>query len=402
MRAYVFALSDKSQMTRRLVVHFGLPKTGSSTIQSFLLRNSQILQQTGTEILSPAGRACHEVLANELLNLDERGGPASTYSARGSVHDFLPSWSEFATQILSMETFHSPGPLAVRRLRDHAAEVDASIEVVGFFRSPELWLWSFWAQETKSVWIDWCSYLERVIAERCGLVSTSLASWADECPGAQFRVRSYEGPDLVRRFLSLIAIPQESLDFNTPDQNLGESRLEVVRRAAIVQGIWDELQARAVLASIDLDAGLAARLVLEATQNQAIGFESVALHRSSFPDLRTDPTFNSDSHPLIAEYARQWGSDAQQFIAEHGERFDAESHVMLRKKISAAQDVAARFGDLGGEPDAGPFPRRGFQDGLPTNAWEIALIRGVASALFGALLYSSQQKDFGGHAGRSF
>lgn len=374
----------------RLVVHVGMPKTGSSTIQEFMVQNEPEFRLQGISVLGFGGTANQEVLANELLNLDGRGGPATVFSQRGTVDDCLPRWREFRSQIISMESLWGPGPLAVRALRNHAATVGAQIEVIGFFRSLDTWLWSWWAQETKSAWIDWCAFLEVMIKGERGFLSRCFSSWATECPSAVLRVRPYEGPDLVGRFLESIAVDCDSLEREMPNQNVGVGRLEAVRRAAVVRGIWQDLHDRGILRSSEMDVGVAARLVLEATQREAIGFESTLLHKSFFPDILSDPTFNNDSFELIALFATEWANDAELFVERFVSHFDDKSYASIRELIVNARELAIKFQSNGKTCESMAFPRRDFADTLPTNSWELALARGVGSAIDGALHYIGQ------------
>jgi len=381
---------------RRLIVHAGMPKTGSSTIQAFLLRNVDEFEALGISVLGVGKRSAQDVLANALNNLDGRGGPASIFSERGSVGDCLPRWNQFTSQILSMESLWAPGPMAVSALSDHAAAVDAQIEVLAFFRDPAKWLWSWWAQETKSAWIDWCAFVEKFVGGQYGFLSRTFSSWVAESPSALLKVRSYEGPNLVYRFLESISISSEGFQWDTPNMNVGEGRLEVIRRAGIVCEVWRLLLEQAVVRSEQIDVGLGSRLVLEATQNQAVGHESAMFHRSQFPDIDKDPTFNDQSHELIAQYAADWAADAELFIKKFGDHFDHESQAVVHEKISGARSLAVEFRTTGALQTSARFPRRDFVDTLPTNSWDIALARGVASAISGALLYIHGLKDLGG------
>lgn len=381
---------------RRMIVHIGMPKTGSSTIQAFLGRNSDALRARGVGVLGVGDRANHEVLANELLQLDALGAPASVFAERGSVADCLPDWGELTTQMLSMETFWGPGPNAVGALRHHAGTVDADVEVIGFFRSPETWLWSWWAQETKASWIDWCDFIDRAIRDRRGFLSRSFAAWISECPDAVLRFRPYEGPNLVQRFLAGVSISSEGLHHDVPIQNVGEDRVEVIRRAAIVREVWRGISERFWLESAQLDHGLASRLMIEATKDRGVGYESSVLHRSVHPDIASDPTFNGESLPLIAEYAASWAADAHEFMTDFGAHFDSESHSCVLEKIAEARRVAYDFREGNAESSGLFFPRRDFFEDLPTNSFEVALVRGLSRAVSGALLYVQGLRDVGG------
>lgn len=372
---------------RRFIVHIGMPKTGSTSIQSYFNENRDELTRRDIASEAKGMRRGPNILANELMRLDGRGFDQSVFPETWTIDELLPKWNGHRDCLFSSEMLWSAGPKAVDVLVDLATENNSSIEVLAFFRSLDSWMWSWWAQETKAGWSEWCDFLEMVIAERRGYLSEVFGSWVGTNAKVEIRVRPFEGPDLIQRFAKEVGVEDLEISPSFRSLNVSEPRLEVVRRAAIVKSIWAEILNKFVLKSFPLDYAAGSRLVLETTENHQVGYESAQDHLRIFPDPAIDPTFGSDSLPLLADYVEGWWRDAQEFLRNHRGSFDPESITFLEGMVLRSRELGEMLRSASNPEIVSRFPQRGFADRLPTSAHEVALARGIAAAVVAGLEY---------------
>lgn len=378
---------------RRFFVHIGMPKTGSTSIQQFFDQHRDELTRRDIASVPQGMRRMSEILANELMRLDGRGFDQSVFPETWALEDLLPKWAGHRDCLFSSEMLWSAGPNAVGTLVQLASENNSSVEVVAFFRSLDTWMWSWWAQETKAGWIDWCEFLEMVIAERRGYLSDVFGSWVRANAKVEIRVRPFEGPDLIQRFAKEVGVDDLEVSPTVRSQNVSEPPLEVIRRAAIVKMIWNEVLHQMVFKSFPLDYAAGSRLVLETTENRQVGYESAQDHLRIFPNLETDPTFGVDSLPLLSEYVEGWCSDADEFLGKHRSSFDEESVDYLNAMVDQSSVLGQKLRSMSDPEVVSRFPQLGFADRLPTSAHEVALARGIAAAVVAALGYINQMRS---------
>ena len=378
---------------RRFFVHIGMPKTGSTSIQIYFDQHRDELTRRDIASVPQGMLRMSEILANELMRLDGRGFDQSVFPEAWALEDLLPKWAGHRDCLLSSEMLWSAGPKAVDVLVDLATENDSSVELLAFFRSLDSWMWSWWAQETKAGWIDWCDFLELVIGERRGYLSEIFGSWVRADAEVTIRVRAFEGPDLIQRFAKEVGIEDLEISTSFRSLNVSEPRLEVVRRAALVKMIWNEVVNQMVFKSFPLDYAAGSRLVLETTEGRQVGYESAQEHLRVFPNPETDPTFGRDSLPLLADFVEGWCSDAREFLGHHRASFDAESIDYLEGMMAQSLTLGQKLRSMSDPELVSRFPQRGFADRLPTSAHEVALARGIAAAVVSALGYIDQMRS---------
>jgi len=380
----------------RFIVHIGMPKTGSTTIQAYFDLHREELTRRDIAIVAKGMRRRSEVLAIELLRLVGRGFDQSVFPESWSLEQMLPKWEGHRDCVYSSEMLWSAGPKAVTTLVDLASDNDSSIEVLAFFRSLDQWMWSWWAQETKAGWIDWCDFLELVIGERRGYLSEVFGSWVRADAEVAIRVRPFEGPDLIQRFAKEVGVEDLEISPSFRSLNVSEPRLEVVRRAALVKSIWAEILNRFVFKSFPLDYAVGSRLVLETTEGHQVGYESAREHEAVFPDPGDDPTFGADSLPLLADYVEGWWRDAREFLQNHRASFDSDSITFLEEMVLRSKELGERLRSASDPEIVSSCPQGGFADRLPTSAHEVALARGIAAAVVAGLGYIEHSRS-GGH-----
>ena len=382
-----------SPQNGRFFIHIGMPKTGSTSIQHYFNQHRDELTRRDIASVPRGMRRMSEVLANELMALDGRGFDRSVFPEGWALEDLMPQWAGHRNCFYSSEMLWSAGPNAVATLVQLASANNSSVEVVAFFRNLDEWMWSWWAQETKASWIDWCEFLEMVISERRGYLSDVFGSWVRANANVEIRVRPFEGPDLIQRFARVIGVHDLEISPTFRSMNVSEPLLEVIRRAAIVKLIWNEVLNQMVFKSFPLEYGAGSRLVLETTENRQVGYESAQDHLRIFPNSQTDPTFGTDSLPLLADFVEGWCADAQEFLGDYRSSFDAESVDYLNAMVVESSILGQKLRSMSDPELVSRFPQRGFADRLPTSAHEVALARGIAAAIVSALGYIDQMRS---------
>src|SRR4029078_6215098 len=103
--------------SRRLYVHIGLPKTGTSFLQATLLHNREVLAEQGLDLVPPTKREAFELM----LLVRNRYQPAlDSASVQGSL-DLFPTPLEKAPgsrALISQESLAAATPPQIRRLLD--------------------------------------------------------------------------------------------------------------------------------------------------------------------------------------------------------------------------------------------------------------------------------------------
>mgnify|MGYP000066467313 CR=1 FL=1 len=384
---------------RRFFIHIGMPKTGSTSLQEYFDRHRDELTRRDIAAVAKDHRRASEVFANELMRLDGKGFDRSMFPETWTLSELMPRWDGHSHCLYSSELLWAAGPNAVSVLLDLASENNSSVDVLAFFRSLDAWMWSWWAQETKASWIDWCDFLERGTKERRGYLSEVFGAWVRAESAVEIRVRPFDAPNLIQRFSSEIGIDDLEISPLFRSSNISEPRLEAIRRAALVKSIWGEILDRFAFKSFPLNHAAGARLVLETTEAHQVGYESAQAHKRTYPDPDADPTFGTDSLPLLADYVQGWCEDAHAFLGEFRSAFDVVSIAFLEEMVVQSKSLCERLRSASDPDDVSKYPQRGFADQLPTSAHEVALARGIAAAVVAGLSYIEQSRTSGPFGG---
>lgn len=210
-------------MTRkRLILHIGMHKTGSTTIQRFFARNRWLLRRLGVcypESRGPDGRLLpkHNSIFSAISHQADRG---EIHPQLGPVADLVIDAAEQINRapgqvgVISAEGFSGERPVFARALAPLASEFD--VTVVMFLRRRDLWVESFYKQMVLNRDVR----EKRPFAEFLSAASTVrhmnylriLSWWADAFGPEALRIGVFE-PDQsdetpVRQFLRLSDLPQ--------------------------------------------------------------------------------------------------------------------------------------------------------------------------------------------------
>ena len=310
---------------RRVLVHVGTPKTGTSYLQDVLFLNRDRLAAQGT--LYPADRFDeHFLAALDLLDLHWGGLESQAVGAWGRLAERVRSFD--GTAIVSHEILATASRQQVRRALESFG--DAEVHVVVSARDLVRQIPAEWQENVKHRRIvDYRSFLDKITdPTRAGELASwfwgvqeipdILDRWAGTLPPERVHVVTVPKPGAPRdllwqRFTSVLGLDAVDLDLDTTRANpsMGVPETALVRR--INERVND-----GVLAGEDYR-----RLVRELLAHQTLSRRSGSARLGLPDDVRT----------WAVERAESW-------IAELGER---------------GYDVVGSLDDLRPDPDAPPF-----------------------------------------------
>lgn len=248
---------------RRLYVHVGLQKTGTSYLQAVMLRNAGALAGAGLDLVPATKREAFELM----LLVRERYNPArDPASVAGALDRLTLALAEAPGDraLLSQESLAAAGPEQVRRLL--AACGDREVHVVVTARDLARGLPSSWQQELKSGRTDgYRAYLRRLRrSQQLGRTGhpwihldppAVLARWGENLAPERLHVVTVPPAGspptlLLERFCRVLGIDHTSLE---PEQaaantSLGRVQAEVLRR--VNAGLPDDVLRRQVYGDV--------------------------------------------------------------------------------------------------------------------------------------------------------
>lgn len=202
-------------MTRRVTLHVGGPKTGSSAIQSALSINRERLMDAGVQYPS------HRMDALSVSLKTSSGNIWANENWITYVQDALRNTVDFPRRLL----FSSE--LLLRRISDHPDDLrrlseESSVDLILFVRDPIPWAISAYGQalkrgkETRAFesWLPSWPLLER---------SLTILNLCDEL-GIKVSARNYSrtGNHLLREFQSTLGL-SSNFKFNFPNRRVNRS-----------------------------------------------------------------------------------------------------------------------------------------------------------------------------------
>lgn len=254
-------------MARRIIIHFGLAKTGTTILQESLFAiREQLLADHG--ILYPSNGVNHwhfqSVVseAPELLLQVRREGITSRDEARTLAASFLLAFEEelWATQaqtvLISSEYFSSMSPSEIRQLYDLLAGFAEEIWAVLYMRDP----WSF----SQSVMQQFVRDGRFGAPLKFGYVpgQVEIIRTCESVFGSKLVVRPYFGggslrTDILADFCEVIGIPripERTADDAAANRSMGHLRVTLI---AEFNTAWPQFDANGVYThSLDRDSAL--------------------------------------------------------------------------------------------------------------------------------------------------
>ncbi|MCL2543088.1 MAG: hypothetical protein FWE71_11615 [Nocardioidaceae bacterium] len=236
-------------MSRRILLHVGTPKTGTSYLQDVLFHNQRRLRHAG--ILYPAERFdSHFLAALDLMQLPWGGLEEQAIGAWDRLAEQVRSAPGAHTVIISHEILARAGRAQVERAlaslgRDEGAEVHVVLSV----RDLERQIPAEWQENVKHrAKLSYERFLEQVAdperATRIGSwfwgvqeIPDILARWAADVPPEQVHLVTVPRPGsppglLWERFLAAFGLADVDLELGTDRSNpsLGVPETALIRR----------------------------------------------------------------------------------------------------------------------------------------------------------------------------
>jgi hypothetical protein len=266
---------------RRVYLHLGLQKTGTSYLQGVLLGNAAALAAQGLDLVPPSRRESFELM----LQVRERYNPERDAPSAADALQRFESRLRAAPgtrALLSQESLAAARPRQVRRLLRACG--DREVHVVLTVRDLARQLPSAWQQELKAGKSDeYETFLQGLrAAQEAGATShpwiqldpvAVLERWRAHLPPERLHVVTVPPPGnpttlLLERFAHVLDVDPTSLvpQERASNTSLGRVQAEVLRR--VNEGLPRELRRRQVYG--DLGKRFFASQVLAPQQGQRI------------------------------------------------------------------------------------------------------------------------------------
>lgn len=311
---------------RRLYVHIGLQKTGTSFLQGMMLANREVLAGDGLDLVPATKRETFELMLLVRQRYHADRDPDTTLEAFDRFADQLRR-APGSRALLSQESLAGARPAQVRRLLE--ACDDREVHVVATVRDLARQVPSAWQQDLKAGrTMGYPQFLRRLQSmEARGSGShpwihldppAVLARWAAVVPAERIHLVTVPPPGsppalLLERFCRVLDIDPAALDRDDTPRNtsLGRVQAEVLRR--VNRELPEEVRRRQVygdvgkrfLASQVLGAQTPERIRVPTdlrgwceavTERQVTALEAAGYHLvGSFEDLRCPDSAFSDA-----------------------------------------------------------------------------------------------------------
>src|ERR1044072_6247289 len=173
-----------------IILHIGLRKAGSTTVQTYLRDNAEALAAAG--VLYPAIGRAERSIAHHRLAADLRAAEAE--QARWAAIVRLAEENPDKRVVISSEGFQSADPMAVKAmLGEHP------VKVFCYHRDAAQRFVSVYGHGTKTAFrtIDFDKVFDNQFGMKRTYIGETLKAWADAFGGDNVRVRSLHPSCLV-------------------------------------------------------------------------------------------------------------------------------------------------------------------------------------------------------------
>lgn len=215
---------------KKLTVHIGANKTGSSAIQRFLSINCQTLRAAGVVVPDGTLKASHgtsgfHVFAfRDLLNVPE--GSSGLYTA---IRDIASRHPDAGTIVLSAENL-AASPAAPLLFAGLLGEFD--VQVILYVRRQDEYLLSSWQQWYSKISTDFWAWT-LAVAGSLGNWQSYLEAWEAVVPRQQITVRIFErgkleGRDVIADFYKQLKLTIPFNELLYPEATVNPSFSEAI------------------------------------------------------------------------------------------------------------------------------------------------------------------------------
>lgn len=225
---------------RKLWIHIGTPKTGSTAIQRYARSRQPYLASNSIDFLVRGRRGSYNDLGVHL-----RGGKRAEAEKVGTSIRRMIADSPAETLVLTSEMFTGSDPALLREVL--ALEEPFETRIVGYFRRQDRYLESSYKQKMKTgkVRPGFQNYVDK-FGTRGGEYRRIISAWDDAWPDAEFIFRrfdpgSFPKGDVVHDFMQMLGLnidadgkpPSEEVANPTPSIDL----LDLMQLVADMPGI---------------------------------------------------------------------------------------------------------------------------------------------------------------------
>lgn len=217
-------------MSKRLIVHIGGNKTGSSAIQRFLAANCLALREAGIVVPDSRLEANDRIDGFHVFCLENLiKQPDGQLRFRAAIDELAASIPETSTILLSAENLaaNSKAPALFEGLADRF-----ELRIILYIRRQDEYLLSSWQQWNSKIASDFWAWATAAVGS-LGNWRHYLEHWEAIVPREQICVRVFErrkldGGDVVTDFLSRIGVPEPFDRFSHAGQTVNPSYSDAV------------------------------------------------------------------------------------------------------------------------------------------------------------------------------
>ena len=365
---------------RTLIMHIGLPKTGTTMIQEFLKRYHATFEENGVGVLEVDGiNAAHHLLANYLQKLDGANKSDGWFLGEDKRSNYYPTWTDQTTYLISAENMFCLREEGVLSVVKYAETNEAALKVACTLRNPSEWLWSVWTQTAKTTWMNWIDFIDSAIENRTGFLSTTLQCWLLKDQINSIVIVKYKKDGLLTSFLNRIAMDNIILldDAIIPSVNIGVGIIEVLYGATMVKNIHQMLASNDRFGFEKVDCGYLERMLLGVSEKASPAFEIAQKYEDEA--MNNELVLGTDSYQALSRYSEEWAKDARNFLKKARPWLDQESIKIIKELINEALEDAKRYIEL--PKNCRKLPQRNFSENLPIDAQFIGLSRTLATSI---------------------
>jgi len=382
--------SSLQTVTRTLIFHIGLPKTGTTMIQEFFKASHLNFENNKVGVLSKDGFGAHYLLGEQLRKLDAIGDGGSIFLGKTNFTDYFPDLKDYSSYIISAENMSEIGDNGISSIIRFAEDSDANLKMACTVRNPVEWLFSNWSQIIKSDYIDWIDYVKHSRLNKVGFLSTSINPWVNKSVTSIVIIK-YHHKDFLENFLGRIEMshlfPKNQDTFFL---NNGVGLAGNMYCALMVKEIYKILGANERHLFQKVRKDYLKRMLLDIFDNASPLFEISQIYEKQI--LESNNLIGFDSYEELIKYCKEWIKDARTTLNFAMPLLDSKSISVVNDFVEDAIMDVEKMIDT--PYQFKKFPQRNFVNHLPINGQFIGLVRSIAIAIqLGFRTYSEIAQD---------
>lgn len=197
------------EMSKKLIIHIGANKTGSSAIQRFLSMNSLALREEGVVVPNENFQVADKTQGHHVFGFQDllKSPSEGRKQLEGMLDAVDVAYPEANTILLSAENL-AANPAAPSLFEDLVKRYDTRLVI--YIRRQDEYILSSWQQWHSKISVDFWAWLISVVGVM-GNWRAYLENWETVIPRGKITVRIYERPklkggDVIADFHSMLGI----------------------------------------------------------------------------------------------------------------------------------------------------------------------------------------------------